>query len=291
MAGTRAPFATLAALAAATSAHGGPNELEAIEAAKKNLRGLTTPGEVSRQTTRNPLRGDSTLPGLSVPMPTPAPVPDKTANPLENASPNPAAKPGDWLLSGLAQIEAEAREKNADDEKISKRRAALFDAATSFAPSANSPSGSVNPLTGYLSQWLSPRDSALFGESANAQSEAPLGDRARIEIGGAAPRDASRDAGAVDPFAVSFDSQGQRAANPYLENPLQSAVVPSTAAVLAERTSRPGETALPSILTPDQPLLPQVVPAPVEQAKATPPAPTTDPLIDDRKYFPQLRRF
>lgn len=288
MAGTRAPFASLAALAAVASAQG-EQAGTAAESAKKDLQLLPTvqrPAEASSG--KSLFSGSSAVTGLSVATPA---APGAVERNQDGAMP---ARSANWLLDGVNQLEAEAK---AQREAASGGMTAgkSEQASRSDGGGASTPV-TANPFTEYLTQWLSPADQALLKASGKSGSqtstapwEMPRSDFARET---SAPAQAATNPLQMELPGFSEFPASRTAQNPYLAEALQA-----ESTILASKAGasdgRGGAGSLPSILTPSQNVPPAVAPvqASVEQAKAAPSAAPTDRLIDDRKYFPQLRRF
>ncbi len=287
MAGTRAPFASLAALAAVASAQG--EQSGAAESAKKDLQSLTTvqrPAEASGG--KSLFSGSSAVTGLSVATPVaPGGAPKNQDGAMEARSAN-------WLLDGVNRLEAEAKaEREAAAGGVGGEKSQQ--AATREGLSASAPA-TTNPFTEYLTQWLSPADQALLkasGRSGSQTSTAPW-EMPRSDFA----RETAMPAQAVaNPLQMELPGFSDVLTNRTAQNPYLAEALQAENTILASKTGAPDELggagSLPAILTPAQNTLPLVAPppAPIEQAKASPSAAPTERLIDDRKYFPQLRRF
>jgi hypothetical protein len=288
MAGTRAPFASLAALAAVASAHAEQKGASATETAKKDLQSLPTiqrPAETLSSSALFP--GTSSIPGLSVGSPNGAVPSEKERN--EAA----LGKSKNWLLDGVNQIEAEA---NAQREAAGGVQSGDRSQTTRSGERPLT-AGTTNPFAEYLTQWISPGDQALLSTGPRNAISSPV---APWEI---ARSDFSREASldprmqpTSNPFQMELPGLsslpgGKMVQNPYLADPFQAEATLGAPSGRADAREPAG--ALPSILTPSQGPRPTVVPmpAPIEQARPAPTTPPTERLIDDRKYFPQLRRF
>ena len=149
-----------------------------------------------------------------------------------------------------------------------------------------------NPLDAYLQTWLSPRDRRIlmpgFGEPRSA-----LESLAEVD-----PNDSWRPRSQIDASPLVADARSGvtvgQPGNPYLETvestPLGFSVDPISAAPrrspVVETLSTPtlpqagGERGSPS-------QLPQLTPLQPDSSTSVP----TAPLVDDQRYFPQLRRF
>ncbi len=287
MAGTRAPFASLAALAVVASAQG-EQAGTAAESAKKDLQSLPTVQRPVEATTGKSLfSGGAAVPGLTIGT-TPAPG---ASQGRESAAPG---KTANWLLDGVNQLEAEAKaQREANEAAVNGKQAQESPTGNRFAAST---SATTNPFTEYLTQWLSPADQALVqsagrsgGQTSTAPWEMPRSDFSRET---APTKQAAANPLQMELPGISDFPSSRTTQNPYLAEALQTenAIIAAKAGVPDGR----GGAALPSILTPSQTMSPPVAPAPapIEQARASSSvAAPTERLIDDRKYFPQLRRF
>ncbi|MGC4071574.1 MAG: hypothetical protein QM760_03515 [Nibricoccus sp.] len=287
MAGTRAPFASLAALAAVASAQAEQTGTAAAETAKKDLQSLPAVQRPAEATSGKSLFSGSAA-GLSLG------ISDGNAAPAKNKEDGSAGKSANWLLDGVNQLEAEAKaQRDASDDK--KRVDNSQESSTGERQNATA---TANPFAAYMTQWLSPGDQALLNAgSRNASSsstapwETPRSDFKR-EIAPATQAAVTTNPLQMELPGISSFSASQQSRNPYLADPFQ-VEGGLGASVAGSANGRDAAGSLPPILTPAQAVLPPAAPvsAPVEQAKAAPVAPPTERLIDDRKYFPQLRRF
>lgn len=148
-----------------------------------------------------------------------------------------------------------------------------------------------SPLNAYLQTWLTDRDRALLAPKEtrptdfepsgvadlwrqNAQSGELMGRRN------------------TTPKSMPTD---KRAVNPYLENSTTASAFGAEALTPATPPTRAlsGEPSLPTVALPTT-ASPRSLDAslPVAQPQAAPTAPLpTAPLVDERRYFPQLKRF
>jgi hypothetical protein len=283
MAGTRAPFATLVALAAVASVHGEQTQSDAAEAAKRDLQALPVAQRPSETISGKSLfSGASSVTGLSIGTPN---TPAGSAKNRDDAAPGRSAN---WLLDGVNQLETETKSQRSAEEggKSSEGRQASTKEDRALAAAAN-------PFAGYLEQWLSTGDPALLKDAnrnVSTLSTAPW-ETPRNEF----PRDTAASAPAsANPFqmelpGVAADSSGRPTQNPYLAEP--SSEFRTVTSMASGGADRDAAGVPPPILTPSQSPLPPIPTAAAEQARPAPMAPPTERLIDDRKYFPQLRRF
>jgi hypothetical protein len=152
--------------------------------------------------------------------------------------------------------------------------------------------GSSNPLSNYLQQWLSPQDRRLLGEEKLNQTSL---ERAGIHE--------------EEPFRpkVNYDTK------PLLSNPREHLAIPGdrmnpylTPGPTDENFLTEPLAPLPNSFTARPPLSPlsnsagdqrtyspngDMTPAQNGSAKLEALPPPTAPLLDERRYFPQLRRF
>jgi hypothetical protein len=288
MAGTRAPFASLAALAAVASAQGEQAGTAAAESAKKDLQSLpTVQRPVEATAGKSFFSGTSAVTGLSLGTPaSPGTQKDKD-NAVPGKSPN-------WLLDGVNQLEADAKaQRDAQAGNTSEGNAQLSPTGERLSAATTA---TANPFTGYLAQWLSPADQALLntaGRNGSSSSTAPW-ETPRSDF----RRDTSVPAQTgLNPLQMELPGMADFPENRATQNPYLAEALQVESTILASKSGpadgRGAAGALPSILTPSQCSLPPVAPAqaPIEQAKASSSAAPTERLIDDRKYFPQLRRF
>jgi hypothetical protein len=290
MAGTRAPFASLAALAAVASASAQTQsgETSATESARRDLQSLpAVQRPVDAATRSSPFSGSSAVPALSLPAPS-------GATPAKNRDEANAPRSTNWLLDGVNQLEAETESARKQADELAKREDVLQRTGTNGRTESTA---TTNPFSEYLTQWLSPGDQALLAagsRNTSSSSTAPW-ETPRSEFG----RDTTQPTTSTtaNPLQLELPGLGnfadsRRNQNPYLADPFQAEEFASVP-VGGPATGRETSGTLPSILTPSQGSLPPAAPviAPIEQARPAPAAAPTDRLIDDRKYFPQLRRF
>jgi hypothetical protein len=288
MAGTRAPFASLAALAVVASAQAEQSGTAAAETAKKDLQSLSTVQRPVEATSGKSLfSGTSAVTGLSLGTPAASGAQKDKDNAAPGRSPN-------WLLDGVNQLEADAKaQRDATTGNSGQGNATLSPAGEGLAVATQA---TENPFTGYLAQWLSPADQALLntaGRNGSSLSTAPWETpRSDFRREAAAPSQTG-----MNPLQMELPGLTDFPSNRATQNPYLAEALQTESTILASKSGaadgRGAAGALPSILTPSQGSLPPVAPAqaPIEQAKASSSAAPTERLIDDRKYFPQLRRF
>ena len=164
MAGTRAPFASLAALAAVASVQAQEgSQKNGVEEAKRDLQSLpTVQRPVEGTHSRSLFPSGSLLPELAIV----APSPGKPEQRKENDS---AEKSGGWLVDGVKQLEADAQ------SKLTTSGRSGDPAGDRLRLTDERKSTTTHPFAGYLDQWLSPADKALLssGQAGSISSSAP----------------------------------------------------------------------------------------------------------------------
>jgi|GEM_PF-1745792 len=288
MAGTRAPFASLLALAAVASVQAEPAEKSATDASKQDALSIPTlrrPVEGTEKTTLFP--GSSALPELSIAPANPGRPSPKTGD--ETAG----VKSAGWLVDGVNKLEAEAA-KQRDEADYARQNDRFLSSSSSDSARRDEPA-TINPFAEYMTSWLSPGDQALLnnpnGSRTAASSSTAPWEPSRIDFGAGIGTSGSGVNAKPLELAGAMDFGARKeTANPYLEDP-SAAESPAIAAAGSGPQAGEAPSALPSILIPSQTVLPPAASPEIERAQPAPAAPPTEPLIDDRKYFPQLRRF
>ncbi len=253
-------------------------QTSAVETAKRDLQALPkTPPTIEGMQRKSLFPGGSALPSLAPASPSPAPS--------QSEEKSTATKTGEWLLDGLNQLEADSKNTRAQQRPLQEPRDAWSEA--SDKDSAVSP---INPFADYLTRWMRPEDHRLLVGEAGRSSPSVLPDWSgpRPEAGAMGSARISSPNPTVQTPEWDLSGNGQPPGNPYLN----SSVVVDAPRLLPD-TSSP-KTDGPSALAPvDQPtVFPMQSPTPrIEQPPTVPVVPPTTRLIDDRKYFPQLRRF
>ena len=242
-----------------------------LDAAKRDLRELPA-AERSREILgKSSGSGSADLPALTLPGSGDA----SQSKPEPNAAPSPT-----WLQDALKQTDAER-----DQRRQSPDAALARDQANGYKP-VRAP----DPLAQYLGQWMTPRDRELLRpeakNSADQKTTGPL-DLNASSLEGPGVSTSPPDAASVSTLEL--------AKNPYLPEPETPLPAPSPFAPAAATSAQSGEHSHTSAS------LPMVAPSNLNTApgSATPapsplePAviPPTAPIVDDRKYFPQLHRF
>ena len=142
-----------------------------------------------------------------------------------------------------------------------------------------------NPLNGYLQTWLSPRDRELL---------VPGGDRGvdgRTSLAGSA-EPVWRPRSSIDASGLTADARrGHKlapASNPYLDT-APASIAP--AELIPPRRQPNTLGSMPAVVLPPSATQGSSLPELGSPSVTEPVAPPTAPLIDERRYFPQLRRF
>ena len=262
-------------LAGSAAAGDEPKKSEdALETARRDLRALPT-------VEGNVLPGER-LPDASVPVPTFTPL---TTNSGKNPSDDNRTTPSSegWLLDALKKGD-ELKSQQADRD-LNKLR------GTDPASSRRLEQTTPNPLRTYLDLWLSPQDKRLltakkseprtfdrggirqdqpFRPTADVQPLAELGGKRQPTFGTSAPR--------PNPYLTPAETEPSALAEPLAPLPKTSRVTTGNNGLIpfSESTYPVSHDTGPTLESrkPEEPL----------------PAPTA-PLIDERRYFPQLRRF
>jgi len=294
-------IAVFAALALCASAHGqtsvnssttAPSNSEnTLESARRELKDLP-----ATERSHDVQGKSSTLSSAGLPSLT---LPGDAAN-TASARPDPNKTPSaNWLQDALNQTDAEAAaRRRATDPALSRDR---------DRPGGYKPAESPNPLGQYLDQWISPRDLELLRAGQDAKKSAEPSQSAPKPWEPSQTQAAGT--GRTPDVAGTLlpDLKGQTlipimpatARNPYIEEPDSTAPAPDPNAFLSQ--SLPGQLQNDRAHAP-APLssLPAAMPQGPRQSAPLKPAvtasqpvtrPPTAPIVDDRKYFPQLRRF
>lgn len=300
MASTRAPFASLAAFIAVASAHAGETGKPAsLETVRQDLQALQATGATSATRPAAALDASVTMPALNLALP------DGAA--ASSADKKRAEEQTNWLATGIAKMETEDRARR---ELASGRTdAASLKRDGSASASSGQPqdagTAKANPFDAYMAQWLSPRDQAILNP--------------RSERGSARDASTARDDTAAN---RGWDSQGLRDGqlsadsvarsgnlvtgvspqNPYLADSALAASYNLPAKFVQDNSEPAGfaqekANSAPVFSLPTAgDLKTAAARVKVQEALAAPVVPiapvrATGRVIDDRKYFPQLRRF
>lgn len=265
----------LSAAAMARGADPEPKEpTDTLETARRDLQELRT---LERSQTPSRRLPESTL---QLPLVLPSSSTGKVGEGSATTAPEPSQG---WLLDALKKTEAQDRARSTTsrgEDRLSPEAA------------RRKAQGAPNPFSNYLQQWLSPQDRRLLGgeklnptalERAGIHEDEPF--RAK-PINQATPllsRLPDRKS-ALEERANPYLTPAQRDEN-FLPEPL--ALLPSDRAAqtpLSRLSNSPLET---PTYSPPWDTAPSSV-APTKPEALPPP---TTPLLDERRYFPQLRRF
>jgi hypothetical protein len=247
-----------------------------LDAARRDLRALPATGRSQEVLGKSSGFGSASLPALT--------IPNSSDVPQSKPEPNAPAS-ATWLQDALKQTEVDRNQRRPLGDPSRERDEANH---------GYKPAKAANPLDQYLAQWLAPRDLEMFQPEArkavDQKSKSPLELAATtqpLEMQGAPTGQTDFMTAPVLPLTK----------NPYLPEPeLQPVggtpvVLNSTAMHASDERSRVQATLSP-VSSP--PSLRETTPSSLKPATSLPevvPVSPTAPLVDDRKYFPQLRRF
>lgn len=165
------------------------------------------------------------------------------------------AKSGNWLVDAMADSTADSRSESKPGGSLAEGASRANASRSGSKPG----DGAVNPLSSYLTTWMTPRDVEI------------------LKIKGADAHTPGIPAGSEQDRMVSRGTTPEPRTNPYLTDPVQAPTVVK---------------APPSLPAPPPPSL--ATPAlKNDAAPAKVPSPPADLLKsqDDSKYFPQLKHF
>ena len=265
------------------------NDKSALEAARRDLRAL--PALEKEIPSSSGRRGfDASL----VPTPTwqaPAPAPSA---PPSTVSP----RSDTWLVDAFNATETkesrEARHLGATGQNAG-RGAPNRDPLGQMFGKTEEPR--ENPLASYLQQWLSPQSLTLLKAERRedeASGLALLEDALPKQRVGptAAP---AGELSALDLSPMDGGPATQSARNPYLDAMNSTTASAPPSAANGSLIVPAGGVGVPTLSTPNnsRSSAPSVQKPPTAFPAKRPPAytPPTAPIVDDQKYFPQLRRF
>ena len=248
---------------------------DTLETARRDLQELRT---LERSLTPSGRLPESTLP---LPLVIPS-TPTAKTNP---GDPNKAAEPSQgWLLDALKRAETEDRARSktsAADDRLSPEA------------TRRKVQGAPNPLSNYLQQWLSPQDRRLLGgeklnptllEKAGIRDDEPFrplpNSSTKPLLSSPGDRNLLMDA-RVNPYLSPALADESFSPEPLAPLPNVPGGGHPPLSRLSNPTSEPPAYSPPLDTTPtlSGPTKPEVLPPP------------TAPLLDERRYFPQLRRF
>jgi hypothetical protein len=247
-----------------------------LEAARRDLKALPATERSQELLGKSSGLGSAGLPPLSLPSEGSKPQ----AQPAPNAPPSPT-----WLQDAMQQTaleQSQRRTSTSPDSSLMRE-----------SSSGYKPAPAPDPFGKYLEQWLSPRDLEMLRPESHKNDDQKQNtggvDQTRSRSGtfGAPASQLS-----ADPVPIMPTAQ-----NPYLVEPaspstapLPNPFAPTTPSGLQQndRNRTPSPLPMPTATSSQRPTA-QSKPA-AKPAEAVPKAPTA-PIIDDQKYFPQLRRF
>jgi hypothetical protein len=245
-----------------------------LDAARRDLRALPATERSHEFLGKSSGLGSAGLPSLA--------LPGESSKP--QAQPEPNAPPSaTWLQDAMKQTEVER----------SQRRSLPDSEGTREQNNGYKPAAAPDPFGKYLEQWLSPRDLEMLRPESRKtadqkQNSASLEQtQKRSGVFGAPASQTTLDAVPIMPTTQ----------NPYLvepsslsPTPLPNPFAPSTPSALPQSDRNRVPTALPTSTSTVSPRSTAPVKPAFTPPEAMPKAPTA-PIVDDRKYFPQLRRF
>ncbi len=248
-----------------------PATSSTLDTARKDLKALPATERPQDLLGKSTGLGSATLPTLTLPGNGDAPP----SKPEPNAPPS-----ATWLQDALNQTDAERSPRRSGSDPAQPR-----DKANGLKPAST-----LNPFSQYLGQWLTPRDQDLFRADARNALD-PVGASAVKN-----PQDSSLTPPQTEPNRTGLRglqpdflpvSTLEPAKNPYLPEPAPQVQPPNPFAPAASVNPLPGSVPLGQK---SRSAGPGALKQPARPAEAAP-LPPTAPTVDDRKYFPQLRRF
>jgi hypothetical protein len=275
-----------------------------LEAAKRDLLALPSMSQPSGASGLNGLKVDvPTMPntnsGSEISRPSTSLLPSNSVGPNGEYSLRGTKAPSEgWLVDAFKAADTRARAQRAADEQHSKDLQQI--------QSKSGGAAVMNPFSPYMSQWLSPHDPVLLQITGSNQPTGFSGgtrdslDNLSAKAGAGAMLPGNSPLGApTNPSLTENASSGinnlaagATAVNPYLSTDATS--VGRTNSLPSPSPSRTGVNS--SFGAANQPNSSGGFNRPPESGhkpKLAEPSytPPTAPLIDERKYFPQLHRF
>lgn len=222
------------------------------------------------------------LPEASVPIPT---FSQSTSGVKPAEADSRATVSQGWLLDALRNMDAQGQQKG------------FRDATKSPSNEPKNPrqgdEAAANPLHSYLDQWLSPQDKKLLLGTMKGSSAVDRNQQPRAETFRGDRSDSEFSLTSMDKPRERSVGLAPKRENPYLlfgdEDQRSSFSTPVTPAPGLQRPT--SNSTLPVMKEGSYPLIHDAAPA-LDNRKSEDllPVPTA-PLIDERRYFPQLRRF
>lgn len=292
-------IAAVAALALCALAHGQTSssnstqtpttDENSLESARRELKDLP-----AMERSRDVLGKQSGLGSAGLPALT---LPGDTGNSSARPDPNKPLSPT-WLQDALNRTDAEAAaHRRGNDPTLARER---------DRPGGYKAIEAPNPLGQYMEQWISPRDLELLraGQDAKKSNEPTQSfvkpwepPQTANTAAGFMPDSARAPMSDVPDTPIVPIMSAPR--NPYIDEPVSAAPLPGPNSIIpqvasgqpqADRTHGPDPLPSMSAATPQGSRQPAPL-KPAAAATAEPQRPPTAPIVDDRKYFPQLRRF
>ncbi len=244
-----------------------PPAANTLDAARKDLKSLPETEKSQELLGKSSGLGTASLPALAIPGGS-----GETQSSKSDSSAPPSAT---WLQDALNQT------NNDRDQHRSGQEAAREREKDGGGAKLKSTS---DPLAQYLGKWLTPRDQQLL--RPDVQKRIDSTDPLKIPGGSPSASVSGRDRPSSPVLQTDFlpVSSFEPAKNPYLPEPAPQVQPPNPFAPASPIKGLPGNFPAGQVGKPGS-----VKPAakPVEAPAVSPNAPT----VDDRKYFPQLRRF
>ena len=241
-----------------------------LDTARKDLKTLPATARSQELLGKNSGLGSAALPALTLPGNGDAPP----SKPEPNAPPSPT-----WLQDALNQTDAERGQRRGGPDLLPTR-----DKANGLRPTST-----PDPFSQYLGQWLTPRDQELLRPDSRKATDPVGAGGLKTPMDSASTSTAASESSGLRGLQTDFlpVSTLEPAKNPYLPEPAPLVQQSSPFAPAASSKSLPGG------VPPGQKLRPAAPGTlkPARSAEAVEPLPPTAPTVDDRKYFPQLRRF
>mgnify|MGYP000907381470 CR=1 FL=1 len=269
----RAMLAILGALSAVGALLADAPQTRTIEDARRELEKLPpTSGEAVPE---NWPRVD--VPTISVETP---PSSTRSRKPNAQEAEAETEKSEGWLVDGVQQL--------AEEERRAKQKE--FQRTSDNDRASEETREDAHPFNEYMARWLTPADrAALSGLSGSPVSDVGLTRNASQRTSGSSrlPETQTQERLPNPGAVVGGNYQATPARNPYLED-MPGATIP---APMMNSSGATGASSFsPASASANVPSASKATaPTTTERAEELPSP--TERLIDDRKYFPQLRRF
>jgi len=227
------------------------------------------------------------------------------ANATPTSTPASTAYSPTWLIDGVRQLEMESRQRlraNASaGETSAAKNSAASESASASTSGASTSATTDNPLAAYLDKWITTPEGAAAVRAAlmreagdvaagmtNVQADASANTDTLSRVDTTAPQPAPAPAPAGgnpyidDLFQPQMDTSG-------LNVVLPPPPIPETQKTPSQSASAASPTQTPASAQDSTPAAPPIDASKLIIKPITPPP--TAPVIDDKKYFPQLQRF